>query len=75
MVETLADAKMALLIDESTRQWNHEMIDDIFTPVEVDLIKAIPLSWCEAEDSLFWPFTNNDIYISKFEYRFLKAKE
>lgn len=75
MVETLGDAKVAILIDETTRQWNHEMIDDIFTPVEVDLIKAIPLSRCEAEDSLFWSFTNNGIYTSKSGYRFPKAEE
>ena len=51
------------------------MIDGIFTPMEADLIKAIPLSLCEAEDTLFWPFTNNGIYNSKSEYRFLKVEE
>ena len=61
MVESLAEAKVALLINESTRQWNNEMIDGIFTPMEADMIKAIPLSLCEAEDCLFWPFTNNGI--------------
>ena len=66
---------VALLINESTRQWNNEMIDGIYTPVEADMIKSIPLSRCEAEDSLFWPFTNNGIYNSKFGYRFLKAEE
>ena len=75
MVESLAEAKVALLINESTRQWNNEMIEGIFTPVEADMIKAIPLSLCEAEDTLFWPFTNNDIYNSKSGYRFLKAEE
>ena len=75
MVETLADAKVATLIDETSRQWNHEMINGIFTPLEVELIKAIPLSQCEADDSLFWPFTNNGIYTSKSEYRFLKAED
>ena len=75
MVETLADAKVATLIDETSRQWNHEMINGIFTPLEAELIKAIPLSQCEADDSLFWPFTNNGIYTSKSGYRFLKAEE
>ena len=65
MVDTLAYAKVATLIEETSRQWNHEMIDGIFTPLEAELIKAIPLSRCEAEDSLFWPFTNNGIYTSK----------
>ena len=51
------------------------MIDGIFTPLEAVLIKAIPLSWCEAEDSLFWHFINNGIYTSKSEYRFLKVED
>ena len=75
MVETLADAKVATLIDETSRQWNHEMINGIFTPLEAELIKAIPLSQCEAADNLFWPFTNNGIYTSKSKYRFLKAED
>uniref|UniRef100_A0A7N2KX33 Reverse transcriptase n=1 Tax=Quercus lobata TaxID=97700 RepID=A0A7N2KX33_QUELO len=52
MVDTLAHAKVEILIDKSTRQWNHELVDDIFTPVEAELIKAIPLSRCEVEDSM-----------------------
>ena len=75
MVDTLADAKVATLIEETSRQWNHEVIDGIFTLLEAEMIKAIPLSRCEAEDSLFWPFTNNGIYTSKSGYRFLKAED
>ena len=75
MVESLAEAKVALLINGSTRKWNNEMIDGIFTPVEADMIKAIPLSLCEVKDTLFCPFTNNGIYNSKSGYRFLKAEE
>ena len=74
MVNTLVDAKVAILIEENSRQWNHELIDGIFTPLEAELIKAIPLSQCEADDNLFWPFTNNGIYSSRFGYRFLKAE-
>ena len=74
-VESLAKAKVALLINESTWQWHNEMIDGSFSPMEADLIKTIPLSLCEAEDTLFWPFTNNGVYNSKSRYRLLKAKE
>ena len=66
--------KVAILIEENSRQWNHELIDGIFTPLEAELIKAIPLSQCEAEDNLFWPFTSNGIYSSKSGYRFLKVE-
>ena len=75
MVETLADVKVATLIDETSRQWNHEMINGILTLLEAELIKAIPLSQCEANDSFFWPFTNNGIYTSKSGYRFWKAED
>ena len=44
MVDTLADAKVAILIEENSRQWNHELIDGILTPLEAELIEAIPLS-------------------------------
>ena len=72
MIDSLADAKVAILIEENPRQWNHELIDGIFTPTEAELIKTLPLSLCGAEDNLFWPFTNNGIYSSKSGYRFLK---
>ena len=74
MVDSLADANVAILIEENSRQWNNKLIDGIFTPLEAELIKALPLSQCEAEDNLFWPFTSNGIYSSKSGYRFLKAE-
>ena len=43
--------------------------------MEANLIKTIPLSLCEAEDTLFWPFTNNGVYNSKSGYRILIAEE
>ena len=74
-VETLVGAKVEILIKEDTRQWDYNLINGMFTPEEADLIKSIPLSRCEAEDTLFWPFTSNVIYISKSGYRFLKSEE
>ena len=50
------------------------MIDGLFSPQEAELIKSIPLSRCAADDTLFWPFTSNRVYISKSGYRFLKAE-
>ena len=47
----------------------------VFSPYWRQMIKAMSLSRCEAEDSLFWPFTNNGIYTSKSGYRFLKAED
>ena len=75
IIDSMAVAKVNILIDEMTRQWNHGLIEGIFIPKEVDLVKEIPLSQQYAEDSLFWPFTHNGSYTSKFGYRFLKAGE
>ena len=73
-MESLADAKVEILIKEDTRQWDHGLIEEMFTLDEAELIKSIPFSRCEAEDNLFWPFTSNGVYTSKWGYRFLKAE-
>ena len=52
-VESLTDAKVDILIKEGTRQWDHGLIEGMFTPEEAELITSIPLSRCEAEDALF----------------------
>ena len=70
----MADAKVGILINGDTRQWDHGVIDGLFSLQEAELIKSIPLSRCTAEDTLFWPFTSNGVYTSKSGYRFLKAK-
>lgn len=70
----MANAKVEILINGDTRQWDHGLIEGLFTPEEAELIKSIPLSRCAAEDTLFWPFTNNGVYTSKSGYRFLKAE-
>lgn len=75
VIDSMAGAKVDILIDETTRQLNHELIDNTFIPEESDLVKTIPLSQQEAKDSLFWPFTRNGSNTSKSEYRFLKAEE
>lgn len=56
-IESLAGAKVEILIDEETKQWNHEVIDGIFTQEVADSIKHLPLARMVSEDSLFWPFS------------------
>ena len=43
IIDFMAGAKVDIFIDETTRQWNHELIDSIFIPEETDLAKTIPL--------------------------------
>ena len=49
-----------------------ELIDGIFIPSEVDLIKNVPLSRTESEDMIYWPLTQNVQYTCKTGYKFLK---
>lgn len=44
ILESMEKAIIDCLINPETRSWNHEMIDGIFIPLEVDLIKKINLS-------------------------------
>ena len=57
MIASLEEATIDMLIDVDSRQWNPDLVDEIFAPDEATLIKKIPLERCEAEDSLFWPLT------------------
>lgn len=47
---------MDSLIDASTRQWNMDMVDDIFVPGEVEIIKRNPLARCASVDIIFGPW-------------------
>lgn len=63
-----------MLIDPSTRLWNHGINDGVFAPEEADLIKNIPLARMESEDSLIWPLTQDGCYSCKSGYCFLKEE-
>ena len=63
---------MAVLIDESDRKWNEELIDGIFSQEEATLIKKIPLSHSATEDVLIWLYTQDGQYTCKTGYWFLK---
>ena len=43
IIDSMADARVEMLIDEATHRWNHSIIDGIFIPEEAELIKSIPL--------------------------------
>ncbi|KAK9985249.1 hypothetical protein SO802_030200 [Lithocarpus litseifolius] len=75
IIDSMADARVEILIDEATHRWNHSVIDGVFTPEEAELIKSLPLPQQGVEDRLFWPFTQTGTYTSKSGYRFLKSEE
>ena len=49
-------------------------MDGLFVEEDAELIKSMLLSHVEAEDVLFWPYTNNGFYTCKSGYRFLKEE-
>lgn len=50
------------------------MVDGIFAPDEVDMIKNMPLARGAAEDILFWPYLSDGNYNCKSGYRFLRVE-
>ncbi|KAL0010115.1 hypothetical protein SO802_005223 [Lithocarpus litseifolius] len=75
IIDSMADARVEILIDEATHRWNHSVIDGVFIPEEAKLIKSLPLPQQGVEDRLFWPFTQTGTYTSKSGYRFLKSED
>ena len=74
-IESMGEATVSSLIEESSRQWNEELIDGIVSHEEAALIKKIPLSRMDAEDVLIWPHSQDGQYSCKSGYRFLKDEE
>ena len=73
-IESMENCSVAVLIDESERRWNKELIDGIFSQEKVAIIKKIPLSRKVNEDVLIWPYINDGQYTCKTGYRFLKEE-
>lgn len=46
--------KVAELIDQQTRQWKTEIIEDIFDTASAQTILALPLSATGEEDLVLW---------------------
>jgi len=75
MVVGFKEARVADLIDPSTRQWDSNMLQGLFTPNEVELIKSIPLCSSSMEDKMAWPYPSLGQYIVQSGYRFLTIED
>nr|POE76056.1 putative ribonuclease h protein [Quercus suber] len=71
LVRGFEDVTVESLINPDAVSWNIPLLNDLFLPRDIALIKSIPLSNIAAEDKLFWPFTPSGIYSVKSGYRFL----
>ena len=73
-LESFENHTVDSLIDPNTRKWNEELIDGLFVEEDVELIKKIPLSRVEMEDTLYWPYSTSGHYTCKSGYMFLKQE-
>ena len=74
IVEGFEEARVADLIDPSTKQWDSSLLQGLFNPQEVELIQSIRLCNSSAKDKLIQPYTSSGQYTVQSGYRFL-AKE
>ncbi|GAU35043.1 hypothetical protein TSUD_30090 [Trifolium subterraneum] len=56
------------LIDSTNHQWNAQLLDQTFIPIEANQIKQIPLSSSMEEDIVGWQGTKNGIYTVRSGY-------
>ena len=52
-IEDFEHSLVSCLIDPNTRQWQTDMVDDLFVEEDVEMIKKIPLSQLVTEDVLY----------------------
>ena len=69
------DAQVVVLIDKEKWCWLQEAIDNIFIPHEAAVIKSIPLSFCDCDDKMFWPYSPEGKYTVSSAYRLLMEEE
>ena len=55
-------ALVSYLIDSELRSWKEVEVDRLFLPMEASVIKAIPLSFSNRCDTIFWPRNHNGVY-------------
>jgi hypothetical protein len=68
------DLKVSALMDESSRQWNEELVRICFRPLDVERILNIPLSLNRVPNCVSWPFTKTGTYTVKSAYIMAKSE-
>ena len=58
-VEGFEEIRVIDLIDPKVRQWDLNLLNGLFNPNEVELIRSIPLCHVPTEDKLIWPYTSS----------------
>nr|POE65578.1 hypothetical protein CFP56_57457 [Quercus suber] len=70
------EVRVNSLINDQTRNWNVDLLQALFKPEEVQLIRGISLGDVSARDRMIWPHTQSGTYTIKSGYNLLsKEKE
>ncbi|XP_075670045.1 uncharacterized protein LOC142639793 [Castanea sativa] len=70
-----SEALVSTLIDHETCSWREAEVDRLFLPMEASIIKAIPLSFSNRCDTIFWPRNHDEVYFVKSGYKLLMEME
>ena len=71
----LENAKVANLINPTTRRWKQTVIEHIFSPSEAHQILGLPLGSHASKDTLYWPFTPTGNFSVRSAYHLLMNPE
>nr|POE75900.1 putative ribonuclease h protein [Quercus suber] len=75
MLDINSKALVSSLIDSEICSWKEAEVDRLFLPMEASIIKAIPLSFSNKCDTIFWPRNHDEVYSVKFGYKLLMEME
>ncbi|XP_035551759.1 uncharacterized protein LOC118349911 [Juglans regia] len=67
--------KVSDIIEPHLKQWQEPLLCELFTPQEIEGIKAIPISLGGREDILIWQLSQNNKYTVKSGYHLSKDME
>ena len=74
-MDIASDATIFILIDHDLCQWREDEVDRLFILEEASIIKAIPLSFSNKRDMIFWPRSRDGVYSMKSGYKMLMELE
>lgn len=69
------EVRVNALINPHMQSWDVDLLQALFNPEEVNLIRGIPLGNTLARDKVVWPHTKSGSYSVKFGYYLSKKKE
>jgi hypothetical protein len=59
------------LIDSSTVSWKAEVVEELFLPMDAEVIRSIPLSTHRLDDFWAWHYEKNGLLSVRLAYRML----